>query len=634
MIRREFAVKRTVERADPNIPICGVSLNEAAAFARAITYRCWMGEGDGADVRAGGSRTIAMMSEILRSFADATTDYPRLLETIAERVALFVGHYCSIRLLTDDGEHLETVAMYEPIAKHAPSIAVLARHPIRVDDRLRGALLSGKGFIDADIRSDEVVANFPAELRESVLAFPTRSVIVAPLCARGQAMGALFIVRRGDDTPPLRPEDLELAEGLAAHAALAIANARTLDQLQHAISKREEADASRLQAEEATQSVLHVLERVSSRLGVEERVRRRALLFQSMSEAVISGDTEFRIEEWNPAAERLFGWSAEEVFGKRVQDVITTVKGVDREQTRESVRDGNTAQGRVTVQRRDGAWRTVEYSSVPVKAADGTTHGFVSSMLDVTNRVHLEAELQTRVAELEAANAELESFSYSVSHDLRAPVRAIDGFAKILEEDYGQTLDDEGRRLLEIIRRNSARMGHLIDDLLSFSRSSRQSMRTVEVDMTEIANAAFQEAIASAEDRRFELVLEPLPRANVDRALITQVWVNLATNAVKYTRGRDPAVIHVRATRTANETVYQVTDNGVGFDMAYAGKLFGVFERLHPNAQFEGTGVGLALVKRIVERHRGKVWAESAIDRGTTLSFSIPEPGPVTEVAP
>lgn len=231
-------------------------------------------------------------------------------------------------------------------------------------------------------------------------------------------------------------------------------------------------------------------------------------------------------------------------------------------------------------------------------------------------------------AELMAANKELDAFSYSVSHDLRAPLRAIDGFSRILEEEHAERLDPEGRRLLGVVRSNAQRMGRLIDDLLSFSRIGRTEVRRAPTDMGGLVRAVFAELVTGeAERARVELRLGDLPPAAADPALMRQVWTNLLANAVKYSGPRERALVEVTGGREGDRLVYRVRDNGVGFDMTYAEKLFGVFQRLHAVHEFEGTGVGLALVKRIAVRHGGDVWAEGRLDEGATFGFWLPDQG-------
>jgi signal transduction histidine kinase len=238
-----------------------------------------------------------------------------------------------------------------------------------------------------------------------------------------------------------------------------------------------------------------------------------------------------------------------------------------------------------------------------------------------------EALLHLHATELETLNADLESFSYSVSHDLRSPVRAVVGYARALEEDYSSLLDDEGRRLLSVVQSEAARMGDLIDDLLDFSRLGRQQMVSAPVNMTDLASEVAAEQTPLFGRKPSIFTITELPPARGDRVLLRQVWTNLLSNAIKYSSKKATPHLRVWGIREPGRFVYRVRDDGVGFDMAYAGKLFGVFQRLHRSEDFAGTGVGLAIVKRIVERHGGTVWAEGRLGDGATFSFALPHAG-------
>ncbi len=236
----------------------------------------------------------------------------------------------------------------------------------------------------------------------------------------------------------------------------------------------------------------------------------------------------------------------------------------------------------------------------------------------------LEERVEARTAQLEAANRELESFSYSVSHDLRAPLRAITGFANLLWEDHHERLDQEARRKIDIIRGQAERMGELIEDLLAFSRLGRRSIEPVELDMAEMARTSFERVTRDVSGALPELRVGRLPPATADRNLIEQVWTNLLANAVKFSSKAKQPVIEVGAIVEERENLYYVRDNGAGFDPRYRHKLFGVFQRLHDESEFPGTGVGLALVQRIVSRHGGRVWADGKPGDGATFHFSLP----------
>lgn len=239
--------------------------------------------------------------------------------------------------------------------------------------------------------------------------------------------------------------------------------------------------------------------------------------------------------------------------------------------------------------------------------------------------VTLEQRVDERTSQLEAANKELEAFSYSVSHDLRAPLRHIDGFVDILRKDSSQNLSAASQRYLGIISDSAKRMGVLIDDLLIFSRMGRSEMRRTKVKTDELVAEVMREMAGDFKDRNIEWDVAPLPEVNGDRPMFKQVWVNLISNAVKYTRQRAPAKIKIGCRKNnSHELEFSVQDNGAGFDMNYVDKLFGVFQRLHLNEEFEGTGIGLANVRRIILRHSGKTWAEGKIDAGATFYFTLP----------
>jgi light-regulated signal transduction histidine kinase (bacteriophytochrome) len=255
---------------------------------------------------------------------------------------------------------------------------------------------------------------------------------------------------------------------------------------------------------------------------------------------------------------------------------------------------------------------------------------FVAAIGDLN--ATLEARVAERTRQLTLANEELEAFSYSVSHDLRAPVRHIAGFVEMLGEELGDSLADEPRRHLGIVADSARRMGQLVDDLLAFSRLGRVDLHAVPVDVAEVVDEARRDLAHETAGREIVWKIGALPRVKADRSLLRQVFLNLLSNAVKYTRPRTPAVIEVSAQRdpeNAAQVVISVCDNGVGIDMKYAAKLFGVFQRLHGESEFEGTGIGLANVKRIVERHGGRVWVSGEKDTGAAFHVSLPLAGTV-----
>ena len=353
---------------------------------------------------------------------------------------------------------------------------------------------------------------------------------------------------------------------------------------------------------------------------------------------IIVWDTQFKITRFNHAFETLTGRPAGDVIGKSleilfppslVESLMALIQRPLEGEHWETVE--------IPIFHLDGSVRTVLWNSAAIFAADGKIPvAAIAQGQDITARkeaeeaLHtlnagLEQRVQDRTAQLEAANKELEAFSYSVSHDLRAPLRAIDGFGRILLEDYEGRLDPEGRRVLGVISSETRRMGQLIDDLLGFSRLGRQKLEPSEIDMAAMAQSVFEEQATQAPKRVLQLEVKSLPPAHGDHAMIRVVLGNLISNAIKFTAPRNPAVIEIGSRQQDGQAVYYVKDNGVGFDMTYAHKLFGVFQRLHSAEEFEGTGVGLALIQRVIHRHGGRVWAEGRVNDGAIFSFSLPD---------
>ena len=252
---------------------------------------------------------------------------------------------------------------------------------------------------------------------------------------------------------------------------------------------------------------------------------------------------------------------------------------------------------------------------------------FITTGFDITNIKKAQKLAEQNQIQLEITNKELESFSYSVSHDLRAPLRAITGYSQMILRKQGERFDEETRRRFQMISDNAEMMGRLIDDLLAFSRLGGQAVTKNRLDMEELIREVWQELLAIHTDREMILKMGPMPAPLGDRTLIRQVYVNLLGNAVKFTQKREAARIEVGSCIKDNETAYYVRDNGVGFDMKYYDKLFGVFQRLHSDEEYKGTGIGLALIKRIINRHGGRVWAEGQVDEGATFFFTLPGQG-------
>ncbi|MDB5336657.1 MAG: multi-sensor signal transduction histidine kinase, partial [Planctomycetaceae bacterium] len=311
-------------------------------------------------------------------------------------------------------------------------------------------------------------------------------------------------------------------------------------------------------------------------------------------------------------------------LGQQARDLAASVETVREETLLQSDSEINA----LTQQARD----------VALSAEQAEMNTLIADQLAQKVNEELEQRVLERTEQLEAANKELESFCYSVSHDLRAPLRAIDGFSRIVLEDYADPLPDEAKAYLKLVRDNTRQMGQLVDDLLAFSRLGRLALNKRIIDPNQMVRLCLAEMKTEQEGRQLEIIIDDLPDCEADPTLLKQVWTNLLSNALKYTSKRQGVQIaigcrtqlrtstngHATGPSVAdNETVYFVKDNGAGFDMKYADKLFGVFQRLHRAADYDGTGVGLAIVQRIINRHGGRVWGEAQVNQGATFSFTL-----------
>jgi PAS domain S-box-containing protein len=360
-----------------------------------------------------------------------------------------------------------------------------------------------------------------------------------------------------------------------------------------------------------------------------------AAIVESSDDAIISKTLTGRIVSWNVGAERMYGYTRAEAQGRPIAILVPPNRPDEVPAILERLRQGERIEHYETVRRRkDGTLLDVSLTISPILDAAGAMVGASAIARDITARKEAEAAIRAlnetleqrvteRTAQLEAANQELEAFSYSIAHDLRAPLRAIHGFSQILLDDYILNLDAEAQGHLQRVSTNALRMGQLIDDLLVFAQLSREPLRKRPVATADLVRQVWDELRPAHAHRQVEFTLGNLPVCQADPALLTQVWMNLLSNALKFTRGRAVACINVGCQERAGERVYIVQDNGVGFEMQYASKLFGVFQRLHRTVDYEGTGVGLALAQRIVHRHGGRIWAEAALDQGATFSFTL-----------
>lgn len=364
--------------------------------------------------------------------------------------------------------------------------------------------------------------------------------------------------------------------------------------------------------------------------------RRLAVIVEQSGEIILTLSNAGVITSWNDGACRILGYTAEESIERNIAFLLPE-KGSDeisllaRQFT--DAQPGDRHEMRLRA--KDGRTLDIALGLAPLLGEDGRRIGLICIGRDFTERKRaqdeirrINAELEQRVwertAELEAVNQELEAFSYTVSHDLRAPLRALNGFSKLVEEDAGDALSDQSRHMLQRIHAASMKMEHLIEELLKLARLGRQELQRADTNLSGIAEEIRADLAEAQPDRRVSWRIEPGLTARADRVLIKSVLDNLLRNAWKFTSKREDAEISFTSSKQGNETVYCVHDNGAGFNQAYAGKLFLPFQRLHKAEQFEGTGIGLATVHRIVKRHGGRIWAEGAVGQGATFWFTLP----------
>jgi len=457
----------------------------------------------------------------------------------------------------------------------------------------------------------ETIEHRFAEMTQSVceLVFPEASSLIGrssfppssggslslPLLCRDRVIATLQLSRSG--VQPYTEEEIAFLRAASAYAALALANASSL--------------ATSGEAPEASDEAAH------GRV-VDEAQAKLATIVMASDDAIIGCDLFGSITSWNPGAERMFGYRAHEVLGRSLGLIVPPDRLDELAEKLHAVAGGSVQRFETVRRRRDGRTFDVSVAISPVRDGIGRVIGIAKVARDITEQRRAQAQVLS-------ANAELEAFSYSVAHDLRAPLRGMNGFARLLLEHYGARFDEEGRDWLDEILENSQKMGHLIDALLSLARVARSEVKREPVELSEIAHTIAAQ-LASEEPRRaVTWQIAPAMSAELDRVLARALLENLLTNAWKFTRNEARARIEFGVERAPGGRTFFVRDNGIGFDMACAGKLFGPFQRLHTSADFPGIGVGLATVQRIVHRHGGRVWAEGSVNGGATFYFFLPE---------
>ena len=380
------------------------------------------------------------------------------------------------------------------------------------------------------------------------------------------------------------------------------------------------------------------LRETTDKLEIEVAERnRQASLLNLTHDTIFVRDMGDIITYWNRGAQELYGWMAEDAIGRRPRDLLQTIFPAPLEEINANLLRNGRWEGDLVHTKRDGAKLTVASRWALQRDEHGQPTAILETNNDITERnraqeeilklnEQLEQRVNERTRDLEAVNKELEAFAYSISHDLRAPLRHMSGYAELLQKHVFSLLDEKGDRYLATIRESAKRMGELIDDLLTFSRIGRAETQKTIVSIDQLVKEVLTEVQEEANGRKINWRIGALANVYGDRSMLRVALVNLLSNAVKFTRGRELAEIEIGCSNgNPNEVVFYVKDNGVGFDMKYVNKLFGVFQRLHRAEDFEGTGIGLATVQRIIRRHGGRIWAEAEVNRGASFYFAVPK---------
>ncbi|MBC8095331.1 MAG: PAS domain S-box protein, partial [Akkermansiaceae bacterium] len=388
-----------------------------------------------------------------------------------------------------------------------------------------------------------------------------------------------------------------------------------------------------------------ILRDITERMNAQQSLERQARILGEQAQMldlanVLARDLDNHIILWNTGMEQMYGWPRTETLGRDSHEILKTQSPIPLKEIQAILtRDGHW-EGELIHTRKDGKAITVNSHWVLHRDPEGQPIAVLEVNTDITERKQAEREIlrmnavleervRERTSELMAANQELEAFTYSVAHDLRAPLRHIDAFTKIIFDDFAADIPAEAHRYLQNIRKGSQNMNQLVDDLLNLARVGRQELKREITPLNPLVSEVILELRRDTDNRVIEWHVDALPTVEIDPGLIKQVFVNLLSNAVKYTRPRSKTVVEIGQRHVGDDMAFFVQDNGVGFNMKYSDKLFGVFQRLHRADEFEGTGVGLATVERIIRKHGGRIWAESELDKGATFYFTLSRPRPL-----
>ncbi|CAN5917303.1 hypothetical protein BH11MYX3_BH11MYX3_06320 [soil metagenome] len=543
---------------------------------------------------------MRLLSDAIVAFSEVTADYRQLLTTVAKNVATVIGDACVVMLTDQDRVHAAAVHDPDPAVVEALT-AVYSAPGFYASSVIREMMSRGTTRLSPSIDLAALQGVVEPAMYDGLVKLGLRGTLSVPMIARGEPIGVLVVLRHREELRPLDQFDCELLQDLATHAGLAIANARLGEQLRESEAIR----TAQQVAVRANRFLDAVIEHIPDMVFVKDAAR-------------------LEFTRLNRAGEELLGVSRADLIGKTDYDLFPPAEAeFFQAKDRETLNNKrlvdipeepiNTANGP----------RWLHTKKVPILDDDGTPLYLLGISQDITERKRADTELQRATEQAERVSKELEAFSYSVAHDLRAPLRGIDGFSQALLEDYADKLDAAGRRYLDRVRESAQRMALLIDDLLALSKVTRSELNVRHVDLSALAQASVAALQRAEPERAFEIVIEPGLTTEADPRMLAIALDNLFGNAWKFTSKVASPRIELFALTRDGQRAFAVRDNGAGFDMQYASKLFGVFQRLHTEAEFPGTGIGLATVARIIHRHRGQVSAEGAPGSGATFFFTL-----------
>jgi PAS domain S-box-containing protein len=545
---------------------------------------------------------MRVLSAAIAAVAEATTDSQRLLDTLVRQAADLIHDTCVVLLQSPDGPM--AAALYDPDPVLLEELRGLYAKPLGEGAVYTNqAMQTGKPVLVPAFEPDAMRGRISPEMFAMFERIGLRGSMVVPMRVQGEPYGVLAILRHRLHHRELDELDLAFAQDLANHAAIAIANARRLD----ALRENEELRRAKEDLSRANSFLDAIIENIPDMVFVKDAVK-------------------LAFTRFNRAGEELIGVSRDAMLGKTDYDFFPPEEAMHfQSMDHETLRNKKLVEILEEPIHTANGKRWLHTKKVPILDESGVPRYLLGISQDITNAKQHQQALLDAKERAEAANKELEAFSYSVAHDLRAPLRAIDGFSQSLFEDYGDRLDEEGHRYLQRVREQAQRMAMLIDDLLALSRVTRHELSPETVDLGEVARTVVAQLQRDG-DRDVDVHIATNLTTQADPRMIAIAFDNLIGNAWKFTSKTPAARIEVGQLHKDSERVFYIRDNGAGFDPQYGHKLFGVFQRLHTEREFPGTGIGLATVARIILRHRGRVWAEAQPGMGATFFFTLGDP--------